>query len=191
MLAYRTGQYVTNSTTEEDKESIELIQAAADEMKKVAMLQTADKNYFHYIGLQGFKRLHRYEAREAFEYAMCLESLLIDHYGVEPEFHEIPFVAPKKGSVLERMQGYIDMLESTLDKMNNVKTKLVLANHHFAAKFIQDIIDELENDLKYAYRHFNYAKDVGGQIKDLHWYSHEMHEEFKCKEKDDHGREFV
>ncbi|MEG0153167.1 MAG: hypothetical protein RR744_08345 [Cellulosilyticaceae bacterium] len=191
MLAYRTGQYVTNSSSPEDKESIKVIQEVAKKLKELAHYHTCDKNYYHFMGLQGFKRYHRYESREAFELAMELETLLVDQYGIEPEYQHIEFIAPIKRSVLDRMQEYINILEITLNDANCAKTKLVLANHHFAACHVQKIIDELSNDLKYAYRHFNYTKEIGGQIKDLHWYSHEIHEEYKEKEKCEHGREFV
>lgn len=190
MLAYKTGQYVTNaSTAVEDQECIKAIQMAADELKRLERLETSEKNFYHFLGLQGFKRWHRYNAREDLEMAMRLECLLIDHYGIEPEYHEVQFVPCVKRTIIERMQDYNSRLEEVLGNLNEVKTKLVTTNHHFAATFIQECIDELECDLKYAYRHFNFAKDVNGQIKDMHWYSNELHESYKDKERDDQGRD--
>ncbi len=188
MLAYRTGQYVTNSSSEEDKEAIELIQAAGEEVRKLAMINSTDKNFYHYLGLQGFKRYHRFEAREYFEFSMCLDCLLIDHYGIEPMYKDIAFIPSKKTAIMERMQEFINALEEILDKMNHVKSRLVELKHHYAAEYIQKIINENENDLKHAYRCFNYAKDVGGQLKDLHSLSERIHDEYECKEKECHNR---
>lgn len=189
MLAYRTGQYVTNSSSEEDKEAIALIEAAGEEVRKLAMINAVDKNFYQYLGLQGFKRYHRYEAREYFEFSMCLDCLLIDHYGVQPMYKDVPFIPSTKTAIMERMQDFINALEEILDKMNHVKTRLVELNHHFAAEYIQKIICENENDLKHAYRCFNYAKDVGGQMKDLHSYSECMCEKYRKKEKECHNRD--
>lgn len=189
-MVYRTGQYVTNSSNStEDQASIMLLQEVADRLKYMSKVNNDSKNFFHMIGLQGFKRYHRYESREAWEEAMCLESLMIDHYGVEPRYMAIEFTPCQKKTAIERMQHYADELEKTLGMMNEVKTELVNNNHHFAAKHIQEIIDETEKDLKYAYRHLNYCKDVNGDASAMHWYSHELHEEYKDKEKSDHGRD--
>lgn len=190
MMVYRTGQYTTNSSvSKEDQESILLLQEVADRLKFMSKLNNDEKNFFHMLGLQGFKRYHRYEAREAWENAMNLEALLIDHYGVEPRYSPIEFTTCQKKTIVERMQHYTDELENTLDKMNKVKTELVANDHHFASKHIQDIIEEAEKDLKYAYRHLNYCKDVNGDASAMHWYSHELHEEYKCKEREDQGRD--
>lgn len=191
MLAYRTGQYVNNASMDaEDQNCINLIHLAIDEMRMLEKLDISEKNFYHFLGLQGFKRLHRYQARERLEKSMALECLLVDHYGVEPEFREVVFTPCEKRTILDRLQSYAERLESSLGKMNDIKTQLVLANHHFSATFIQEIIDCLECNLKYAYRHLNYVKDIGGQVKDIHWYSHEIHECYKEKEKNHHGREF-
>lgn len=190
MLTYRTEQFITNSSmSEQDQESIQLIHDARNELTKLLMIEVDDKNFFHAMGLQGFKRMHRYHAREWLEMIMELEALLIDHYGIEPQFHDVKFEKNQKKSVGERFDCYAKRLEECLGKMNTVKTKLVLNNHHFAACKIQDIIDDLECGLKYAYRNINYCKDVSGDLCDLHWYSHEVHEKYKEKEKEDHNRD--
>lgn len=190
MMVYRTGQYVTNSSNStEDQESIMLLQEVADRLKYMAKVNLDSKNFFHVIGMQGFKRYHRYEAREALEEAMCLESLMIDHYGVEPKYVAIEFTPCQKRTAMERIQHYADELEKSLEMMNEVKTELINNNHHFAAQHIQRIIDKIEKELKYTYRHLNYCKDVNGDANALHWYSHELHEEYRCKEKRDHARD--
>lgn len=192
MMIYRSQQYTTNnSTSEEDKESVQLLHEAIKAMKELSCIDIAEKNFYHYVGLQGFKRLHRYAAREDYECVMALESLLIDHYGIEPGYIESEYVPCEKRGIVERMEYYAKVLEEKLGKMNYVKTELVKNDHHFAAGYIQEIICDLEDNLKYAYRRINFAKDVGGSIKDLHWYSHEVHEDYKCKEKDDHNRVFI
>lgn len=186
----RPGQYTTNnSTSAEDVESIALLYEARDHMKNLAMDNTNHGSYFHWKGFQGFKRLHRYCGREHWEYVSRINCMMVDHYGIYPEYKvEVEYVPPVGTNCLERTTEYANGLEVRLARMGEIKNKLIANNHHYAAELIQEIICDLEKGLKYTYRHINYMKDIAGDMGSLHWYSHELHEHFKEKEAKRHNR---
>lgn len=188
----REGQFTTNnSKSTEDVESVALLHEARNHIGNIAMDNGNNASFFHWKGLCGFQRLHRYCGREHWEYTSRINCMLVDNYGICPDNSEITgYMPPVATNCLDRTVEYANRLETVLARMGEIKNKLTTNNHHYAAELIQEVICDLEKGLKYTYRHINFMKDIAGDMGALHWYSHELHEHFKEKEAKRHNRHY-
>lgn len=93
----------------------------------------------HSMGLQGQKRIHRYNAREDANYMMHIQHYAIDMHGSAISPDTAPWVIPEITDVKSYLQAYLDYELDVEAKMNNLVNRLVIAEKNGEAAQVQNI----------------------------------------------------
>lgn len=129
----------------------------------------------HMLGLQGFKRLHRYNAYEDRERRVMFQHYIIDRYSenLEPEW---VYEAPTPRSIEEMLNEYIKWEESVTREMSLAGNMLIekgyVVEGQKAQACLKDVAEEIikakryKQDFAKANYNWDYIRIVDKQIHD-------------------------
>jgi hypothetical protein len=146
----------------------------------VRLLELHEMNQSHMLGLQGFKRLHRFKAMDRERHSIMLQCFMAEYYHLEPNF-SVTFSKPIAA------YSFLDSIKSMYDKCKDHITSLKIA-----AKMAFDEGEDLLGDYlemmvkdqsKEAECYWRLWLDCSRQNADLNYISKELHEKMKHKEK--------
>lgn len=175
---------------EADSTIFRLLNECQNTLREVAIMHELAKNHYHAKGLQGFKRLSRYWAREYYEASMCIQSAMIDYYHIMPVIDVDVARDYSEKSIEELIYHTHDRLEMLEERLSPMINELVLLPDSFAASKLKEVLEMVRCEHKYADRHKHYCMDVEWNMADLHLYSSDLHEKYKCLEEEKHNRKF-
>lgn len=176
---------------EENRKIMEvLFNEAQNLLRTMAVMHELEKNYMHSLNMQGFKRLHRYKARERFEDSMRIQTFMIDIHHLKPMIDVDYKQVENADGVPEHMKHWHEKLHYAITRLSEIHNEVVMMGEPYSAGILKMIIRDLEDEIKYVHRYSKFMEDCEYELEHLYWYDEKIHCEYKEKECEEHNRIF-
>lgn len=136
----------------------------------------------HMLGLQGFKRLHRYNACEDRERRVMFQHYIIDRHGenLEPDWtYETPIIKSIEGMLNE----YIKWEESVIREMSLAGNMLIEKGYVVEGQKAQACLCDVTNEIIKAKRYKQEFEKVGYNWEYIRIVDKQIHDKYKDIEK--------
>lgn len=171
-----------------DKKIFSSLNSTQNMLRLMAIMHENAKNNYHAKGLQGFKRFHRYYAREYYELSMEIQSAMIDYYHIMPVIEvDVPRDYGKR-ELRDLVYHNHDKLEMMEGRLSSLINEVVLLPDSHATCYLKKALELVRCEHKYVDRDKHYFIDVEWDKCAIHLYSENLHKTYKKLECDIHNR---
>lgn len=162
------------------------------------MLHNDMANYYDFLGLKGYKRMHEYHylcesigSRKTNRYFINNYDMMIKPVPVNSESH-IPMIwfdysridvepDSKREAVKSSVDKWINWKHETMRHYEQLFAELMTINEVEASFYVHKLAKDARKELKYAKRLRICLKSVGYDLDAIIESQNELHEYFKCK----------
>jgi ferritin len=143
-----------------------------------------EMNKAHLIGLQGYKRFHRYRAMDRGRHSLKLQCFLVENFHVEPMVI-VSYQTPSESmSFIDCIKSMHDRSASHIESLKTVARMAYDEKEPLLGGYLDMMIADQSKELDDYFRLWTEAKRENA---DLNYLSHELHKKYKCLEKKNFG----
>lgn len=119
------------------KEAVGLLREAINISAQGEMWHHKHMLWAQFHGLQGHKRLNRYESEHDRKHSIKLQNYCIDMFGeiVEPEWG---YTVAEPGDIREYLEGYLDWENSVYTRLAEINSELIQMGFPYEAKLVRE-----------------------------------------------------
>jgi ferritin len=162
------------------KELVALVNNIIATEEIVRQIELHESSQAHVMGLQGFKRFHRYNAMDRAKHSMMLRCHLEEYHHVEP-YISINFETPKDTATqVESLKIMYDKSKSHIETLSTAMKMAFDEGETLLGDYIGCLI---KDESKEAEQYNRIILDMKREGADVNFISHELHEKYKKKEK--------
>lgn len=164
-----------------DTENIKILKEVINKMADGEVFHDNMSRICHMWGLQGFKRLHRYNSLEDRNRRIKLQHYIIDRFGenLEPDWD---YAVKTPNDIQEMLNYYIDWEESVIETIGEKGNKLILNKWVNEGKKIQNCLDDVSNEIMKARRYRQEFSKAEYDWEYIRYVDNKLHEKYKAKE---------
>jgi len=142
-------------------------------------------------GLQGFKRLHRYSARDRLEHAIFLVNHIVEYNKSIPELKlTYSSSAAKPANVLDSLKIEYQKSEEQISRLKSASKMAIAESEDFLMHTLECLIrDEMKESIRIS-RAIQEISNTGNNTTFVQLLDSKIHDKYKSKEKDMQAREY-